>query len=471
MAVVVSFVASPAFATNGMNLEGYGPVATGMGGASMAYDNGTAAMMNNPSTLSLMPEGSRLDVALGYLGPNITATAGGSSADSAATAFYMPALGWAKKSGKVSYGLGMFAQGGMGTEYAANSFLAAGSNELVRSEVSMGRLLVPVTIEGDGGLSLGASFDYVWAGMDIKMALLGSQFLDMAGSFGGSMTYGSVSGSMMDAFGGAVQSGMISNGQGGNPAPVNWGRFDFSNDSDFTGKAHNTGYAGKLGMNYKVSPKLSFGAAWHSATDMGDLETDNAKVTFNANVNDGTGNYVPMTIPVTGKIAVKDFQWPQMLGAGVAYQASDKLMVVFDYKWINWKAVMKDFNMSFYADETQSNAAAQGFANTTLDTQMYQNWENQNVYMLGAAYKVSDPLTVRAGLNIADNPIPDKYLNPLFPATIKNHVTLGGGYALSQASAVDLSLTYAPEVEAKNGEGVTVAHSQTNAQVMYSYKF
>ena len=41
------------YATNGMNLEGYGPIATAMGGASMAYDNGTAAVINNPATLAL----------------------------------------------------------------------------------------------------------------------------------------------------------------------------------------------------------------------------------------------------------------------------------------------------------------------------------------------------------------------------------------------------------------------------------
>jgi hypothetical protein len=48
------FAPSLALATNGMIMEGYGPVATGMGGAAMAYDNGTAAMANNPATLGLM---------------------------------------------------------------------------------------------------------------------------------------------------------------------------------------------------------------------------------------------------------------------------------------------------------------------------------------------------------------------------------------------------------------------------------
>ena len=35
-------------ATNGMLMEAYGPVAAGLGGAALAYDNGGAAMANNP---------------------------------------------------------------------------------------------------------------------------------------------------------------------------------------------------------------------------------------------------------------------------------------------------------------------------------------------------------------------------------------------------------------------------------------
>src|SRR5512139_4119358 len=80
-----------AHATNGMNMEGYGPIATGLGGASFAYDNGTAAVMNNPATIGLMPEGNRLDVAIGFLGPDITTSMpGGPSAKSSADLFTMP---------------------------------------------------------------------------------------------------------------------------------------------------------------------------------------------------------------------------------------------------------------------------------------------------------------------------------------------------------------------------------------------
>src|SRR5512144_2686739 len=93
-AVSIFIASTSVYATDGMNLEGYGPIATGMGGASMAYDNGTAAMMNNPATLGLMPEGNQLDVALGYLGPHVKATCeagpcAGQSAVSSADALYM----------------------------------------------------------------------------------------------------------------------------------------------------------------------------------------------------------------------------------------------------------------------------------------------------------------------------------------------------------------------------------------------
>lgn len=470
--LTVGMVSTVAYATNGMNLEGYGPIATGMGGASMAYDNGDAAMMNNPATLGLMPQGDRLDVALGFLGPHIKADMMGLSANSTANAFYMPAFGWVRKSGQFSYGAGLFSQGGMGTEYDAASFLAAGSGQKVRSEVGVGRILFPVAYEVNKNLSIGGSVDYVWASMDIKMALTGGQFFDMAGAFGGSQTFGSVSGSMIDKFA-SVMPALDMMGPNG---PVNWGRFDFSDDSNFTGKAKGQGFAAKLGGVYKLNDTFSVGGAYHSKTRLNDLEANGATVSFNVNIDPGalmgtpTGNFVPMTIPVTGKIKVKNFEWPQMLATGIAYQASDKLMIVFDYKWINWKATMKDFQMVFTADINQPGLAA-GFAGTVLNTVLVQKWKDQNVFMLGASYKMTDNLTLRAGLNIANNPIPDTYLNPLFPAIIKNHIIIGAGYAISKASTVDASFTYAPEVKATNGQFVSVAHKQMNGQLMYSHRF
>jgi len=475
--LLCSLILAPAaFATNGMNMEGYGPVATGMGGASMAYDNGTAAMMNNPATLSLMQSKARLDLAIGFLGPDVNSSmAGMPDAKSSADLFMMPAFGYVRKGGQITYGLGVFAQGGMGTEYAADSFLAAGSGDKVRSEVAMGRVLIPLSYEVNKNLNVAASLDFVWASMDLKMALTGQQFFNLAGM---DMTpgaiqqeYGTASGSMLTAFGGMM--GML------DPTdPVNYGRFDFSDSSDFSGKSKGTGFAGKLGATYKVNDKLTLGAAYHSKTSISDLEANGATVSFGINADTGilggglpSGVYTPVVVPVTGTIKVKDFQWPQMIGLGGAYQVNPKLLLVADYKWINWKNVMKDFKMTFTADASQANPMAAGLASTQLDATLYQNWDDQNVFMLGAGYNFTNEFVGRIGVNIANNPIPDKYENPLFPAIIENHYMLGAGYAINKANTIDFSYTYAPEVKVTNGQGVATSHSQNNMQILYSHLF
>ncbi len=474
MAVVTALSAPFAvWATNGMNLEAYGPIAGGMGGAAFAYDNGTAAIMNNPATLDMMEEGSRLDVAVGSLGPDVSSAMDGRpGANSSATAFYMPAVGWVTKRGALAYGVGVFAQGGMGTAYEADSFLTAGSNETVRSEVGLGRFLIPLSYRVNDDFTMAGSLDYVWASMDLKMALSGAQFGDMlAPVYGGTQEYGKASGSMVGSMMGMVGTVLDPS------APVNWARFDFSNNSAFLGEAYGNGFAGKLGFTYRVGSRWTVGATYHAKTRLGDMTTANAKVSMNVNMDLGLAGggastgYTAVAIPVSGRISVKNFQWPETYGIGAAFQATDRIMIAADVKRIGWASVMKNFEMSFVADANQANPLAAGFAGQTLDAVMFQEWEDQTVIALGASFQTTRELVLRVGYNGSTNPVPDEYLNPLFPATIENNYTFGGGYEINGASSVNASFTYAPKVSATNGQGVSVSHSQINWQMMYSHLF
>ena len=468
-------------ATNGMNMEGYGPIATGMGGASMAYDNGTAAVMNNPATLGLMEDGEgKLDVAVGTLSPNISSStsvpAGTPKADSSADLFIMPALGWVTKKGSLSYGFGVFSQGGMGTEYKANSYLAAGSGEKVRSEVGVGRLSIPLAYTVNSDLSIGGTVDYVWAGMDLKMAMPGSDFFDFAF---GSQAYGTAGGSLVQGLGGAIAATQI--------AGVNWVRFDFSDSGDFTGEAKGSGVGGKIGAVYKVSETVKLGATYHSKTSISDLNTSNAGISMNVVEGAGGGGMIcggagmACTIDFQGKMKVKDFQWPDIFALGAAFQATRDLMLVADYKRINWPSAMKDFNMIFSADANQANPVAQNFVNqggTSVDVLLYQDWEVQNVLQLGGAYQTTNDLVLRAGVNLANNPVPDKFINSLFPAIIKNHVSIGAGYTFTPAHELNLAYVYAPGVKVNATDpttgaktGTEITHSQSNWQFMYSYTY
>lgn len=450
-----------AHATNGMNLEGYGPVATGMGGASMAYDNGVAAVMNNPATLGLMQDNARLDFALGFLGPDIDSRAGTQNAHSTADSFYMPAVGFAQRSGSLTYGFGVFGQGGMGTEYPGSSFMSAGSGLPARAEVSIGRALVPLVYEFSPELMIGGTADYVWAGMDLQMALSGAQFLGMAGGTSGA---GTMSGTVVTGFMGMMPMLDPTN-------PVNWGYFDFSNGSDFSGKARGYGLGGKIGVVWKASSSLTLGAAYHTKTRLSDLETDDATVLINANVSDGAGGFNATTIPLKGKVRVENFQWPSSIAVGASFQVTDNLQIAADWQRIGWKAVMQDFNMVFTADAAQDDPMASGFANSELRATLYQNWKDQDVFHVGVGFRATRDLTLRAGYNHASNPIPPALTNPLFPAIVEDHYTLGAGYAFGKGSSIDASLTVTPTTTVTNADGVVILHKQTNWQLMYSKRF
>lgn len=62
----------PAYATDVLRLEGFGPISRAMGGTAMAFDTGTAGMMSNPATLSLSDAGSRFSIGLDVIQPDIS---------------------------------------------------------------------------------------------------------------------------------------------------------------------------------------------------------------------------------------------------------------------------------------------------------------------------------------------------------------------------------------------------------------
>lgn len=451
-----------AWATNGMLMEGYGPISTAMGGAAMAFDNGAAGMANNPATLGMMVEGeSRLDLALGGLHPDIVSRmAGMPDAKSGGKAYYMPAGGWVKKTNGMAYGVGLFAQGGMGTEYSAADWVGAGSRKPTRSEVSVGNLIVPLSYEVTPDINIGGSLDFVWGGMDLQMAMDSSQMAALAGQ--GNLTPSGAGAAAMGPQFGAWMAAA--------PRSGNIGYFNFSDGSAFTGKANSTGWAGKLGVTYKVNNRFVVGASYHSRTRLGDLSASGAQMS----IIDGTGAFTGLTgapagtvYTMSGTVSIVNFQFPETYGLGIAWQTSDDLLIALDYKRVAWAKVMKDFHMTF-------TSPGLGMGTVNLDMRMPQNWKDQDVFNIGVAYKTSPQLTLRAGANLAGNPVPDNTVNPLFPATIKSHYTLGAGYAFDQASEVNASFTYAPKVTSTAplaAGGYSIDHGQMNWQLMYSHRF
>lgn len=416
-AALIGLASLPAAATNGMNLEAYGAKAGGMGGASFAHENGNSAMMNNPATLGLRQEGQNLGLGLTVLMPDVKTMAGPMTAASAGDRYLMPSLSYTRKTGRYTYGVGMLAQGGMGTEYGSTSFLSGGTGLPMRSEVGFGRLMFPLAVNVNDKLTVAGQLDYVWASMDVQMLM-----------------------------------------------PDGSGHTSFSDNNDFTGEAAGNGWAFKLGAHYKASDTLAFGATYHSKTRIGDLEGNGTFTLF-----PGMHPDIPDGGAFPTRFKVVDFQWPETYGVGVAWQATPALLLAADIKHLGWKNSMKDFQLGM-------NMGMGWMVGT-----MPQNWKNQTVVMVGAQYTLRPGLALRAGINHASNPVPDGTLNPLFPATVETHYTIGMGWAIGGGHTVAGSLAIAPKVTRTNpamfpdGMGGTmpgtVSHRQTTWRVNYNYSF
>jgi len=451
-ALLVLAGATPAFATNGMNLEGYGSKSMAMGGAGMAYDTGNSAVMNNPATLGFMQEGSsRISLGLRGLHPHIEIENGGLSDKSDATSFFMPSLSYMRRDGRISWGAAMLAQGGMGTDYGDDSPVfafgtsmmgtpgVAMSGKDIRSEVGVGRIMFPVAYHLTDDTTVGASFDVVIANMDLQMDMDGAHFAQMMGGVGGSVG-GTMAGTLQ-----SMMPAMVSD--------INYARFDFSNDNPFTGKARGFGTGFKFGVTHKFSKQLTVGASYHTQTRISDLETNQAKLSF-----DGEGPaFAGGAVSVNGKIKIRNFEWPATIGAGLAFQPNDRWLIVGDVKFIDWSAVMDTFSTTFTADASDPN-----FGGQTLDVSLDQDWRDQTVWSVGVQYKATEKLALRAGASFANNPVPDEYLNPLFPAITTNHYTFGFGYRVNDATRIGAAFSWAPKADATNGDQTVISHSQTN---------
>lgn len=107
-----------AWATDGYFPHGYGMKALGMGGASVAMTDNAFAGANNPATASFTD--SRADLGANIFSPKRSVTQGTATTQSEKNAFLVPEFGYiGAANGGVTYGLTVYGNGGMNTDYPA----------------------------------------------------------------------------------------------------------------------------------------------------------------------------------------------------------------------------------------------------------------------------------------------------------------------------------------------------------------
>ena len=201
---------------------------------------------------------------------------------------------------------------------------------------------------------------------------------------------------------------------------------------------------------------VTVGGSYRFKSKLDDMKTESNSASMTANPGGGA-----QTFADSGSITIVNFQMPSVLALGASWQVQPALLLAADIKSIGWADAMKSLNMRF---DSTGYTGSVSFA-------MPQNWKDQTVLNLGMAWKANEQVTLRAGLNLADNPIPEALVNPLFPATVKNHMTLGLGYKVSDTGEFNAAVTLAPASTVTNASGIAISHEQTNLQLMYTHRF
>jgi long-chain fatty acid transport protein len=120
-------------ATDGYFSHGYGTKSKSMAGAGVAFDLGPMSPATNPAAIALGSGG--LDINIGLFNPNRQHEVVGKpsgfpgtfglapgTVESGSTLFAIPGFGYARNTGKLAFGLTLYGNGGMNTDYDAPVF-------------------------------------------------------------------------------------------------------------------------------------------------------------------------------------------------------------------------------------------------------------------------------------------------------------------------------------------------------------
>ena len=161
----------------------------------------------------------------------------------------------------------------------------------------------------------------------------------------------------------------------------------------------------KLGTQYKLNDQWTLGASYTSKTNL-PLTGGTAKFNLGG------------TIVNYDELSVRGFALPQEVAIGAAFKPNTDLLLSAKINWINWSDAIKDVTIE--ASKPNSSLAP-----AVITLPRAQNWHDQVVYALGAAYTYDDLTTLYAGYNHGKNPMPAQSSDPLLAAILEDHITVG----------------------------------------------
>ncbi|WP_295801418.1 outer membrane protein transport protein [uncultured Microbulbifer sp.] len=160
--------ASSAHATNGYFMDGVGPKAQSMAGVGVALPQDALAAASNPAGTGLV--GNRTDIGFSWFSPDRSARISGNLAGAdgnydgnETSAFLIPEIGYAREiSARWSYGVAVYGNGGMNTDYSSNPFAAFGASGDAGVDLSQLIITPSLAFRPTPGQSLGVAATFAY---------------------------------------------------------------------------------------------------------------------------------------------------------------------------------------------------------------------------------------------------------------------------------------------------------------------
>jgi len=385
-----------AHATDGYFSHGYGMEAKGMGGASIAVTGSAFGGANNPATIAFA--GNQWALGVDLFSPwrkaertDAPAQTGlGGSADSGSNYFLIPEFAFSRvATPDVTYGITVYGNGGMNTDYPGGSLPAQSACQMFNPGQQGYNLLC-------GSGRLGVDLSQLIVAPALAWQLAPGHSIGIAPLF----SYQRFKAEGLQAF--------DNPGFSSTPGNVTNQGYDSS-----TGWGARVGYYGRLG------PQLAVGITYATKMSMGSLD-----------------KYEGLFAEQGG------FDIPSHYGIGFAFDATPEWQVALDYERINYSDVASVNNPSANVLMCPAGQSANCLGGSNGGG---FGWRDIDVWKLGVQYKMSPTVTLRAGYNHSDNPITpaDVTFNILAPGVMREHLTLGGTWALDRDSAVTGAFMYA----------------------------
>ena len=406
-------------ATNGMYLSSYGAESAGRAGANLAISDRSLAINFNPAGIAQL-QGNHFSANLALLAPSLQFdNLANASLDGEDQLFPLPAVAYvrASKESPWAWGLAFIAQGGMGARFKdTNTFF--GTQDELFSQVRFMTFAPTVAYSVNEDMAFGLAVNVGYGDVAFRFFPETSFFNTQNPDF-------SFFGVRMEEAGGLQ-------------------------------------YNARLGWWWRPSQRWQMGLIYQSETES---DFSGGKTSFNFDAHPFLGRRVGYTSDVEG------FTFAAQAGIGFAVRATDRLIWALDVKRIFWEDAIQVITVTARDPDVQG-------APPEVVLPFVFNWQDQWVYALGFDYRVNDRLTVRAGYNFGENPVPDETLNPLFPANVEHHATVGFSW-LTGKRTFDVALEHTFKNEQTNmnpdprvnpfGPGSTISHEQWTLTVGFSW--